>query len=97
MPASRADEPAPAVWTIGHMNHSADRLLELPREHGITAIAGVRTSPHSAYSSQFNREQLLRLLESPGVRYVFLETERGGQPTDPALCRATNDRGSNYA
>ena len=75
----------PVVWTVGHSNHTADRLLELLQGHGITAVADVRTGPYSAYSSQFNREQLQRLLESTGIGYVFLGTELGGRPADPAM------------
>jgi uncharacterized protein (DUF488 family) len=85
MTESRGVQPAPAVWTIGHSNHSAERLLELLRERGITAVADVRTSPYSAYSSQFNREQLQRLLDVAGIGYVFLGIELGGRPADPAL------------
>lgn len=85
MLASGADKPALAVWTIGHSNHSAERLLELLRVHGITAVADVRTSPYSAYSSQFNREQLQRFLETAGIEYRFLGTELGGRPADLAM------------
>jgi uncharacterized protein (DUF488 family) len=73
------------VWTIGHSNHSAERLVELLQAHGITAVADVRTSPYSAYSTQFNKEQLLRLLESSGIRYVFLGAELGGRPAEEGL------------
>ena len=75
----------PVVWTIGHSNHAAERLLELLLEQGISAVADVRTSPYSAYSSQFNREQLQRLLEPAGISYAFLGKELGGRPADPGM------------
>ena len=78
-------EAVTIAWTIGHSNHSAERLLELLRGHGITAVADVRTSPYSAYSSHFNREALQLLLDEAGIRYVFLGTELGGRPADPAM------------
>lgn len=83
--AGRVGDPRLAAWTIGHSNHTAERLLELLREHDITAVVDVRTSPYSAYSSQFNREQLERLLETAGIEYRFLGTELGGRPTDAAM------------
>ena len=75
----------PAVWTIGHSNHTAERLLELLRQHAITAVADVRTSPYSAYSAQFNREQLQRLLDAADIAYVFMGGELGGRPAAPAM------------
>lgn len=75
----------PVVWTIGHSNHTAERLLELLRQPGITAVADVRTSPYSAYSSQFNRDQLQRVLEAAEIGYVFLGAELGGRPADPEM------------
>ncbi len=73
------------IWTIGHSNHTVERLVELFREHGISAVADVRTSPYSAYSTQFNKEQLQRFLEVQGVRYVFLGAELGGRPAGDEL------------
>lgn len=74
-----------SVWTIGHSNHTAGRLIELLHSHGVTAVADVRTSPYSAYSTHFNKEQLARALEPEGIRYVFLGEELGGRPADPLL------------
>ncbi len=85
MAANRPDHQGLAAWTIGHSNHTAERLLDLLREHGITAVADVRTSPYSAYSSQFNRDQLQRLLETADIGYVFLGLELGGRPNDLAM------------
>lgn len=76
---------AGTVWTIGHSNHTAEALIDLLVRHPITAVADVRTSPFSAYSSQFNKDQLARLLEAHGIRYVFLGSELGGRPSDPAM------------
>jgi uncharacterized protein (DUF488 family) len=74
-----------AIWTIGHSNHTLERLLELLRTHGISAVVDVRTSPYSRYSTQFNREQLQRALESQGIRYLFLGAELGGRPADSSM------------
>lgn len=73
------------IWTVGHSNHSAERLLELLTAQGIEAVADVRSSPYSRYSPQFNKDQLSRALESHSIRYVFLGSELGGRPSDSAL------------
>jgi uncharacterized protein (DUF488 family) len=73
------------VWTIGHSNHTLDRLIELLRGQRIAVVADVRTSPYSAYSAQFNKDELQLSLADAGIRYVFLGTELGGRPTDPAM------------
>jgi uncharacterized protein (DUF488 family) len=79
-------EPARlTVWTIGHSNHTGERLVEILQTHRIAAVADVRTSPYSSYSKQFNKDQLARLLEANGIRYVFLGGELGGRPSDPEL------------
>lgn len=85
MPEPSGARPRFAVWTIGHSNHTPDRLLQLLHENGITAIADVRTRPYSAYSNQFNKEQLQRLLVAAGIQYVFLGVELGGRPADAAM------------
>ena len=73
------------VWTIGHSNHTSERLVELLRQHRIDVVADVRTSPYSAYSTQFNKDELQLALAEHGIRYVFLGVELGGRPSDPAM------------
>ena len=75
----------PTAWTIGHSNHSVEKLIELLRLHRIDVVADVRTSPYSAYSTQFNRDELQLALAGQGIRYVFLGAELGGRPSDAAL------------
>ncbi len=74
--------PHPAIYSIGHSNHSLEVFLELLRQHAIDAIADVRSQPYSRYSAQFSREALAAALEREGIRYVFLGTELGGRPQD---------------
>ena len=72
------------IFTIGHSNHPIERLEELLREHGVTAVADVRSAPYSAFNPQFNRETLAGWLREAGIRYVFLGSELGGRSEDPA-------------
>ncbi len=63
------------VYTIGHSNGTTERLLALLNQHGITAVADVRSQPYSRFNPQFNRETLLGELKTAGIGYVFLGQE----------------------
>ena len=75
------------VYTIGHSNGTAAHLLALLNQHGITAVADVRSQPYSRYNPQFNRETLLGELKAAGIGYVFLGQELGARSSDPACYR----------
>lgn len=72
------------LFTIGHSNHPAERLLELLATHAVSAVADVRSSPFSSYNPQFNKENLQRALKSAGIEYVFLGRELGARSEEPA-------------
>jgi uncharacterized protein (DUF488 family) len=77
----------PVVFTIGHSNHSSERFVALLQGAGITAVADVRSIPHSRRWPHFSRAQIERWLADAGIAYVFLGAELGGRPDDPALLR----------
>jgi uncharacterized protein (DUF488 family) len=70
------------VLTIGHSNHTIERFIELLRQHRLTAVADVRSSPYSKIHGQFNREALAAALKQEGIAYSFLGKELGGRPAD---------------
>jgi uncharacterized protein (DUF488 family) len=70
------------VFTIGHSTHSAEAFLALLRQHGVEAVADVRSSPFSRFNPQFNREALEPFLKANGIRYVFLGKELGARSED---------------
>ncbi|WP_429806649.1 DUF488 family protein [Ensifer sp. B1-9] len=70
------------IWTIGHSTHSYEQFLKLVRGAGITAIADVRTVPHSRHFQQFNKSALRDELRLDGIAYSFLGNELGGRPRD---------------
>ena len=72
------------VYTIGHSTHAEEQFLALLKQHGITAVADVRSSPYSPRNPQFNREYLQRALAEGGIDYVFLGAELGARSDDPA-------------
>jgi uncharacterized protein (DUF488 family) len=75
-----APDAPPTVYSIGHSNHTIERLLELLDQHGIEVVADVRTAPFSRYSTQFNKDALAASLKRHELGYVFLGRELGGRP-----------------
>ena len=70
------------VLTIGHSNHSPDAFRALLQEHGVAAVADVRSAPYSRYAPHFNHDVLKDALENQGIAYLFLGGELGGRPAD---------------
>lgn len=77
----------PSVLTIGHSNHDWGRFLTLLQGAGATAVADVRSSPHSRFTLQFNQHELSDRLAEEGVKYVYLGDLLGGRPRAPSLYR----------
>jgi len=72
-----------AIYTIGHSNHSTQDFICLLKQHGITAVADVRSSPFSGHHPQFNRDRLSKDLNKEGIIYVFLGKELGARSGEP--------------
>ena len=73
------------LWTIGHSNHSAEHFLGLLEEHGIEAVADVRSQPYTKFAEHFSQAPLRQLLGKAGIAYVFLGRELGGRPLEPEM------------
>lgn len=72
------------VYTIGHSNAPAERVVALLCEHGIETLVDVRSVPTSRHAPWFSRRALARTLAAAGVRYVWMGAALGGRPRDPA-------------
>lgn len=72
-----------AIFTIGHSNHPIEYFIDLLRRHNMTALADVRSSPFSRYTSQFNQENLKWSLKAAGIHYVFMGRELGARSANP--------------
>jgi uncharacterized protein (DUF488 family) len=70
------------MLTVGHSNHSIERLLDLLKSRGVEVVADVRSQPYSKYSPQFDSQDLASSLAASGIKYVFLGKELGGRPAD---------------
>lgn len=73
-------DEAREVLTIGHSNHSIEHFLALLHGAGVTAIADVRSAPHSRHVPQFNHDALKATLRDAGIAHVYLGRELGGRP-----------------
>lgn len=74
----------PALFTIGHSSHSLAHFILLLRQHGVTAVADVRSSPYSQRFPHFSRNHLAEALHaSAEIAYVFLGQQLGARPDDP--------------
>lgn len=89
------EDEAPTVYSVGHSNHSLERLIELLGMHGIEAVADVRSSPWSRYVPWFGRTVLEKELPRHGVRYVFMGDQLGGKPS-AAEYQGIEDRAELY-
>lgn len=72
------------VYTIGHSKHSLEDFVALLKQHGVTALADVRSIPYSRFNPQFIKDALERDLKRQGIKYVFLGRELGARSDDPA-------------
>ena len=59
------------LYTLGHSNRDFDTFADLLRQHGIEAVADVRSSPGSKRFPHFNRSSLQERLPEIGVLYVW--------------------------
>ena len=70
------------MFTIGHSNHSAERLAALLKRHRIEVLVDIRSRPYSRHAPQFNASGIEAILSGNGIRYLFLGRELGGKPEE---------------
>ncbi|HUG13616.1 MAG TPA: DUF488 domain-containing protein [Thermomicrobiales bacterium] len=73
------------IYTIGHSNQTMEAFLDLLRQHGIEALADVRSAPYSGYVPHFNVDELQYAILDAGLQYVYLGRELGGRPDDDSM------------
>jgi uncharacterized protein (DUF488 family) len=72
----------PNIFTVGHSTLEIAAFVSLLKEHGIEAVADVRSSPYSQHNPQFNREALQASLRMADIEYVFLGDELGARRSE---------------
>ncbi len=71
------------IYTIGHSNHEIDVFTALLNQHGVTAVADVRSQPVSRLH-HFRYDALQAALGARAIDYVFLGDELGVRRTESA-------------
>ncbi|PLS84976.1 MAG: hypothetical protein CYG60_14890 [Actinobacteria bacterium] len=69
-----------SVFTIGHSNHLAEKLVGLLEGYGIEVLVDTRSRPYSRHAPHFNARVLEATLRRGGIGYLFLGRELGGRP-----------------
>jgi len=72
------------LYTIGHSNHTQEKLVQLLVDNGIETLVDVRTSPYSRHNPQFNKDALEFWLSRSHITYIFSGKPLGGRPSDPS-------------
>ena len=72
----------PGLFTVGHSNVALDDFLSLLQQHGVQAVADVRTLPRSRHVPHFNAGQLRDALARREISYLPFGRELGGRPED---------------
>ncbi|MCB0121632.1 MAG: DUF488 domain-containing protein [Caldilineaceae bacterium] len=84
------------IYTIGHSNHTDKAFLALLQQHAIGCLVDVRSQPYSRYNPQFNRETLIKSLQTAGIHYLHMGDTLGGRPEQRDLYDAGETR-PNYS
>src|SRR5687768_1721419 len=77
-------DEAPIILTVGHSTHPLEGFAALLHRNAVTAVADVRSVPHSRLNPHFNGDSLKRSMQTYGIKYVFLGRELGARPRDPS-------------
>jgi uncharacterized protein (DUF488 family) len=70
------------IFTIGHSNHSSDKFVGLLKDHEISAVVDVRSSPYSQFCPHFNQDPLRKFLNEKDIHYVFMGEELGARRSE---------------
>lgn len=75
------------LLTIGHSTHPIHAFIDLLKMHDVTAVADVRSHPHSRHFPQYSKGALKNALAQAQIAYVFLGKELGARSENPACYR----------
>jgi uncharacterized protein (DUF488 family) len=70
------------LFSIGYASKPIEVFLAQLNQHGVNAIADVRSVPYSKVFYDYHREALITTLKNAGVHYVYLGEELGPRSKD---------------
>ena len=71
------------IYTIGYSPFTTDTFIQFIRKYNINAVVDVRSSPYSAYRTDFNKANIQKILKEHGIAYMFLGDQVGARSEDP--------------
>ena len=66
--------------TVGHGNRSAEELIDLLKDAGVSYVVDIRSIPHSVRFPHFGSQALRSSLRRAGIDYIYLGDLLGGKP-----------------
>lgn len=87
------------IYTIGHSTHSLDDFLNILQHFNIKNLVDVRRLPGSLKFPQFNKDNLITILQKNGINYTHLKDLGGRRKVekDSKNNRWRNDSFRGYA
>lgn len=73
------------VYTVGYTAFGLEDMIAYLKKHGITCLVDVRSTPASAYYTDFNKENLSVRLQCDGILYRHYANEFGARQNDKSL------------
>lgn len=70
--SARAPQTERTLYTIGHSTRTAEELIGMLQQAGVTRLVDIRTIPRSRTNPQFNQDALPLTLASAGMAYLQL-------------------------
>ena len=72
------------IYTVGHSNQEIEEFRSLIQTFDINCIVDVRSVPASAYTPQFNQDNLKYYLRQYNIVYLHFGKEFGARRNDCA-------------
>jgi uncharacterized protein (DUF488 family) len=66
--------------TVGHGNRSAEELIDLLKDAGVSYVVDIRSIPYSVRFPHFGSRALKNSLRKAGIDYVYMGDLLGGKP-----------------
>ena len=71
------------IFTIGYVSYQPEEMIKVLHSFGVSCLVDVRSNPHSAYYTQYNKEAFSEALEKQGILYRNYWLEFGARQEDP--------------
>ena len=77
--------PQGQLYTVGHSTQSMKSFVALLKQHNISCVIDVRSTPYSKYAPQFNKDCVDGELGLVGINYAYMGNVFGARQANVAL------------